>query len=369
MRVLQLIGDLDAGGAENVVVMLANGLARRGVQVTVCTRAGGNLAPRLEAVGLRVLEKRGRLDPGYVWRLCELIRRLQIDVVHAHLFGNNLYGALAGLLTGRRVVLTSHGWDCLRSRKRILAYRALSRLADAVVTVSAQLREDFGRRVGLGEGGVRLVPNGIDVSSLDRGEERPATRARLGVPDDAPLIGAVGNIKPVKGYDVLLRALPRVLESHREARLVIAGGVWGQERYAARLAELAASLGLRERVQFLGLRQDVPDLLRAMDLYVLPSRSEGTSIALLEAMAAGKPIVATRVGGTPRVVEDGVTARLVPPDDPEALASTVSGLLADPEAARRLGSAARRAVESEYTVDVMVRRYVSIYEEALACMR
>jgi len=232
------------------------------------------------------------------------------------------------------------------------------------------LREDFGRCVGLAEGAVRLVPNGIDVSRVERAAEPQVTRALLGVPNDAPLIGAVGNIKPVKGYDVLLRALPRILESHRKARLVIAGGVWwDQERYAASLAELAASLGLRERVQFLGLRQDVPDLLRAMDIYVLPSRSEGTSVALLEAMAAGKPIVATRVGGTPLVVEDGVTARLVPPDDPGALASALSGLLADREAARRLGAAARRTVESEYSVDVMVGRYVSIYEETLACTR
>lgn len=366
MRILQLIGGLDASGAETVVVNLSNGLIDAGHSVVVCARMTGVLADRLRAP-LEVLRKRGTLDWQYVRALCSLIRRHDVDVVHSHLFGNDLYAWPAATLTRRGLVITIHGADAIRTAKRRFAYRVIGRGADRVVVVSEALRDEFSRaRYGLGEG-LDLIPNGIDWNDRD-GSPPPDIRAELGLGPHQPIVGAVGNIKRVKGYEILIDAFAAIRSRHHDAVLVIAGADEDQA-YGRELVALAAKVGVEGAVHFLGSRRDVRRLLDTFQVYVVASHYEGTSLALLEAMGAGLPVVATDVGGNPALVRKGQTGMLVPPADSEAMASAVCRLLSDAGARARLGRAARERVRPAFDLSVMVDRYSMLYQGVIDARR
>lgn len=369
LRILEVIGHFDAAGAETVVLHLANDLARAGHDVFVTSRVPGALAASLENVGYVVIPKSGTLDLGYLWRLCRLIRRLKIDVVHSHLFGNNVYAFVAAKLTGRRIIITLHGFESFRSRKRILAYRLMAARADRVVVVSRALQDAFERLVGRAGAHLALVPNGIDLRRFREAIAGDDLRAELGLDPAAPVVGAVGNIKPVKGYDVLVEAWRQVAAVRPDARLLVVGAPsdGGENRtFKERLDRRVAELGLKGSVRFLGSRSDVHRLLRTFTVYTIPSRSEGMSLALLEAMASGRAVVATAVGGNPHLIQDGVTGLLVPPEDPDALAASILTLFGDAARREALGRQATASVE-RFAVAAMTEAYLRIYQVGEPC--
>jgi glycosyltransferase involved in cell wall biosynthesis len=192
-------------------------------------------------------------------------------------------------------------------------------------------------------------------------EVRGRTRAELGILDDERVVTVVGSLYAVKGHRYLLEAAPRILRACPSTVFLIAG----RGDLDAALREQARSLGIESRVRFLGLRQDVPALLAIGDVFVQPSLSEGLSIAILEAMAAARAVVTTRVGGNPELVVDGQTGLLVEPADAGALAAAVTRVLADPPEARRLGDNGLARVQSRFTIEAMVREYEVVYDEAL----
>jgi glycosyltransferase involved in cell wall biosynthesis len=341
---------------------VATGLDASRYRSVVCLFRDGWLRDRCERLGLEthVVPMTGMLDLGWLRRFGRLLRDREVGLVHAHEFGANTYGTLAGRLARIPVVATVHGRsyyaDCGRRR---LAYRVVSRAA-VMVAVSEDVKRFVVERTGVSARRVRVVYNGIGPAEPVSGEARARLRANLGIRNGERVVAVVGSLYDVKGHRHLLEAAPSILEACPSTVFLIAGR---GERKAA-LSEQARSLGIEARVRFLGFRPDVPALLAICDVFVLPSLSEGLSVAILEAMAAAKPVVTTRVGGNPELVVDDETGFLVEPADPRLLASAVIRILTDPAEARRLGDNGLSRVKSRFTIGAMVREYEAIYDAA-----
>lgn len=372
LRIALALESSGPGGAENMVVQLGLALRDLGHAPIVVTMREGWMTERAAAGGLPVWiePQRPGLDLGWVARFARRLRRERIDVLHSHEFAMNVFGGTAAVLARVPSVSTIHGKHWIADRKRrAIAYRVLARLGVPVVAVSEDLASYLASGLGIPREQIRLVHNGIPMRPPKVGAEhtpiaaaraaegaapdRVEIRRSLGLPAEGPLILAVGNLYPVKDHATLLRALPEL----PGARVAIAGR--GEEE--PNLRRLAAELGIEARVHLLGLRDDVDRLLAAADLFVQPSRSEGLPLAVLEAMAAGLPVVATRVGGMGEAVADGETGILVEPGRPEALAAALRRLLGDDVLRERMGRAARTRAQAEFSVETMARRYVALY--------
>ena len=359
-HVLQLIETGGPGGAERVLVSLAAALRELpDYRASAALLEDGWAAAELRARGVsyRCFQLRRALDPGLVVALATHLRREAVDLVHAHEFTMNVYGTMAARLAGVPVIATVHGRGYYaEAARRLAALRMAAQAGAMFVAVSEDIQRFLSAEVGLRD--VRLVPNGIDVDRPTSGD-RARGRQAIGVGPGEPVIGTIGNLYRVKGHRVLLEAAARLAPP---VHVAIAGR--GEEE--AELRRLAAELGMSDRLHLLGYRTDTPDLLAAFDIYALPSFSEGQSLALMEAMAAGLPIAATRVGGNPEVLgADGETGLFVPAGEPEAMAAVLARLLAEPGTARRLGEAARARARRERSLPVMLGRYRALYDELL----
>lgn len=357
-RILQTIETGGPGGAERVMINLVSRLHQdRAHGVSSLLIRSGWLMDRLIETGapLHQLELKRSIDPFFLRSLVRLIRRERVGLIHSHEFAMTLYGGVAGAITGVPVVSTIHGRSYYPDApRRVQALRMLSRRS-RMVAVSDELRGFL--TDSLGVRGVEVIPNGIDVDRYSGGA-REATRAELGFGPDDVVIGAVGNLYPVKGHTVLIEAVARLAPAFPTLRIAIAGR--GDEESALRTQAKEAGLG--DRLHLLGFRDDVPALLSAFDLYTLPSFSEGQSLALMEAMAAGLPIVASRVGGNPELLREGESGLLFDAGDSAGLAEALRRLIDDPELSRRLGAAARIRARKEFGVERMVDRYLALYQ-------
>ena len=251
-----------------------------------------------------------------------------------------------------------HGFSHFNRKRRCIC-RWLGRVTDLSLAVSQGVRDYLIAQCALDPAKVRVVHNGVDLERLRQHRPRTAVRRELGLAAEARVVGLVARLDHWgKGHREFFAALAALPEGYPVEALIIGGG-----RREAEMRRLAAELGLAGRVHFLGPRDDVPDLLSALDIFVLPSHSEGVSLALLEAMAAGLPVIATRVGGLPEVVTDGENGLLIPPQDPEALATALERLLADPDLAQKLGENARKHVEANFSLERLGREINEIYGE------
>jgi glycosyltransferase involved in cell wall biosynthesis len=347
------------GGLERVVLDLARGLDRARWRPLVYSLSPQiPMAEAFEACGVpvKVVEQHG-LDLGLPRRLARALRADRAGLVHAHNFGRFFYAGPAARLARAPALYTEHSNTRRDERALWLTQRRLSRWAGVVAAVSSQVRRGLVADQGLPAEKVWVVPNGIDPEPYAAAAvEREAVRAELGLPAEALVVGSVARLAPIKNQELLLAALAL----RPEAWLVLAGD--GPRRSA--LEALAGELGVASRVRFLGLRRDVPRVLAACDLFSLSSHSEGLPIAVLEAMAAGLPVVATRVGGLPDAVTDGRTGRLTPPGDAAALAAAWGELLA-PERRRALGQAGQAVLRERFSLAAMVAAYDGIYRQLL----
>lgn len=348
------------GGAEVLLLHLATELARRGYRVVPVGPANGVgwLGERLRAEGLepRTFTLRRAIDPGCVRGLLRLFRTEGVDIVHSHEFSMAVYGGAAARIAGIPHVFTMHGGTAFADRwRRRAALRSIARSSRSIVAVSDATRSHLARVLHLPEERIRVIENGVPAP------HGTASRIRreLALAGDEPLLLAVGSLYRVKGHAILLDALARLKDArpHLGWTLAIAGR--GEEEAALR--RFADEQGIADRCRFLGLRSDVGDLLAAADLFVLPSLSEGLPLALLEAMHAGKAIVASNVGGIPRVVRDGREALLVPAGDAEALSVAIADMLAEPARRTSLGRAARIAAAERYDIHRMTDDYLEAY--------
>jgi glycosyltransferase involved in cell wall biosynthesis len=296
VRVLQLLQGLAIGGIERMVLDLVFGLQPDEFATAFCTfDREGQLASEAEARGmpLHFRRRQGAVDAGFILWLAQLLRRERIDILHAHNATAFFYGAAATtLVPGTRFLYTEHDRAFPTPLRERGLHAVLARRVDAVVTVSQTLRDNLVRYEAFPERRVHVVKNGVALKNPSR--DRRAMRAELGL-GERPVAGIVARLAPVKNHALLLHAWKRVVASVPDAVLLVVGN--GSTEPATRA--LAAELELGDSVRFLGFRLDIPELLQAMDVFVLSSTSEGLSLTLLEAEAAALPIVATRVGGNP----------------------------------------------------------------------
>jgi glycosyltransferase involved in cell wall biosynthesis len=356
------------GGAEQLVLMTAPRLQREGFEVTVaCLKGWGPVGDELEARGVRgvALGARRPFDPRVAGRLLSILRRDRIQILHAHLFLANVAARLLGRMAGVPVVITSHhDTDLWMGPHHRLLESLTAPLSDAVVACSEAVRHWARERYGLRPGLVRTLHNATEIPAPgpDDAAARARVRRELGAADADLLVGAVGRLdEPKKGIPIFLAAARLLAREFPRVRFAVVGE--GPSRQA--LEARAAREGVSHRTVFAGERRDIHRVMRAFDLFVQPSLWEGFGVTLLEAMAAGTPIVATRVGGVPEVVLHGETGILVPPGDPEALAAAAAGLLRDRDRAAALARAGRGRVESEFRIDRLVAETAALYRELL----
>ncbi len=361
LRVLTLIDTIAGlGGAEMLAARAAARLDPARFESFFCTSraTGGQLAAELAGAGVHVLDL-GRRSRKQItgWRpLVQLLRRERIDVIHAHKFGSNVWGTLVGSIARVPVIVAhEHSWAGEEGRlRRLLDRWLIARGADAFVAVSAEDRRRMIELEGISASQIRLIPNGIPtLPPADPG----AIRHELGISPTAPVIGAIGRLSPVKALDVLIEAAALLRSGLPDLRVLLVGRGAEEDR----LRRLAAARGVEDVVLLLGERVDVSAVLAALDVAATCSDSEGIPLAVLEYMAAGLPVVATRVGGLPELVQEGVNGFLVPPRDPSALADALGRLLADPALRAELGRAGRERQQREFDLDVVVRRFEDLY--------
>jgi glycosyltransferase involved in cell wall biosynthesis len=371
IRVLFIIGTLDVGGSETQLAELAARLDRASFEVTVCVmKTGGALAAPLAARGVRV-ETLGftsarqvpwRQRPRAVFdawrgivRLWRLLRRERPDVVHGFLVPAYLLATFVGRLAGIRTIVSSRrSLGLFKEKKTVYLFfeRIADRMTDLFIANSEAVRADTLRREPVSPSQIIVIHNGLDFERLDLA----APAADL-PSDSRPRVIVVSNLIRYKGHEFFLRAWRDVVRRVPGATALLAGD--GPMR--GMLESMCRELGIEQTVTFLGVRSDVPSLLAASDLYVHPSLQEGYSNALLEAMAAGLPVIATAVGGNVEAVEDGVTGCLVPAEDAAALAAAMIRLLSEKSGAKAIGSRARAAVRARHGLADGVRSYEAVY--------
>lgn len=349
LRVVHLTPGLDMGGLEKLLVEFARHADRRRFALRfVSLGQRGVLADDIEACGWPVaaLGEADGLRPGLVLRLARRLRHAQVDVLHTHDDRAHLYGTLAGRLARvPAIVHTRHGRSPQLSRRQTMFVNAASRYIDSFVCVSEDSAR-LARANGVRADKVCTIRNGIDVRRF----------AYQGPNGEGPAL-IVARLSPEKDIDTLLRAAALVVAQESAFRLEIAG----DGPCLSALRQTCTALGLDEHVRFLGQVREVPALLARARLFVLSSLSEGISLTLLEAMARGLPLVATRVGGNPEVIAEGETGFLVPPQNPSALANALLRLWRDRSLCIRLGEAGRRRVEVDFDVRRMVAEYERLY--------
>jgi glycosyltransferase involved in cell wall biosynthesis len=369
IRVLQLITSLDRGGAENHLLALLTHADHDAFELETAVLSGdGELVGVFRDAGIPVhlLRARSRFDPGALGRLVSLLRTGHFDILHSHLFRADIYGGLAVAQLGRQrplLVSTRHNDDRFFLNPFVgIAHYLVSARQDLIIAISDHIaRFTVARGVRHPER-VRRVYHGLEPP-VTRALEREGQRIRgeLGIGPDAFLVGNVGRLAPQKGQRHLIRAMPLLLERVPRAHAVIAGG-GDLEDF---LRDLAQEMGVAERVHVLGPRKDVPELMHAIDVFAMPSIWEGFGLVLLEAMAAGRPIVASRVATIPEVVVDGKTGLLVPAGDPLALAEALAQLAHQSALATRFGEAGRERLRRHFSIDKMVGDTELLYRELM----
>jgi len=373
VRILHLVTTLGVGGAEKHLLLLAHGQVERGHDVRVAYLKGeGELTADFEArrVGVVRLVGGGPLARVPVagpllaarGRLVELLRTWRPDVLHTHLLKADALGAVSARAGGVRTLVSSKHNDeraLLRAEVAFLHGR-LSRRVARTIALSDHVARFVAEHGRVAPASIRRVYYGVDPAALQPRRPRAVVRAELGLSQDAPVLVCVGRLAPQKDHPTLLSALALLPEE--VVLLVVGGDPFGDGD--ARLAALARDKGLGARARFLGIRHDVPDLLAASDLFVLPSLWEGLGLVFLEAMAVSLPVVASNVSAIPEVVPDGVGGWLVPPGDPAALARAIATALADPDERARRGAAGRARLQERFTLPRMIDEVLAVYAEA-----
>jgi glycosyltransferase involved in cell wall biosynthesis len=363
-RILQIIPTLDRAGAEKQLCLLAAGLPRDEFEVHVCALTrGGPLAADFRAAGIPpvVIGKRWKVDPQAFWRLRGHVERLRPDLVHTWMFAANTYGFAAAKAAGvKNIVIAQRCVDPWKNRLQLALDRALARRCRAVVANSEGVRDFYVRRGAPAER-VRVIPNGVALPG-EPATTRGQLLAELGLPPASRLIGLVGRLWPQKRVKDAIWACDLLKVIRDDVHLLIIGD--GPQRDRLRRYRDQVSIG--DRVHFLGERGDVPRLLPHFDVLWSTSGYEGQSNAILEAMAAGVPVVATDIPGTRELVVRDATGYLVPVGDRAGFAQHTERLLDDAALAARLSAAARQRVESEFSVARMIERHAALYREVLA---
>ena len=360
MRIIYILPQMDIGGSETHVVRLAEGLCRRGHDVKIlCVFEEGRLAPWIleKKVPLEVLHAK-RWGLSVMGQIGQRLWKNPADIVHTYLFGLHLFAGFPARWTDPCAVISSRrGLELSMPWKLLCLEKMGNFFADYVVANSEVVRKWTIQREKLKAEKIITLYNGVDITEFSPGAGRETIRREFNISEGIPLIGTVANFSEPKGYPYLIETAGKILQTRPDCRFLFVG--FGPMEADMRSA--AARLAHGENILFAGMRRDIPRLLSAMDFFVLASLWEGMPNVVLEAMAMAKPVVSTPAGGVPEVITDGVNGRLVPFRDPQAMAEAILELLNQPEKAAELGRAARRKIETDFTLEHMIDQYENFY--------
>lgn len=363
--ILHLIDTTGPGGAETVFVNLLKELERTEFGNVVVLRGEGWVADQVRGLGIKphIIDSKGSFNLGYIKALRQLVGHEQIDLIHSHLLGSNVYGALLALITRKPMIATFHGAVDVAAGERFLRakFAIIGWGASAIVCVSERLKEELAQRNPLPAHKIRLIYNGVDPDVF---ADSPAwgLREELGLPQDATLVVSIGNIRPAKGYEYLVDAAINMATSDPEVHFIVVGHQ--KEQLFNKLKCQIASAPTKPNIHWLGFRQDVADILKQADIFLLPSVSEGFSISTVEAMMAGVPVVATRSGGPEEIISDRNTGTLIPVQDAGAIVRALQNLK-DPAIRDSVTEKARESAQKRFGLAGMLRSYSSLYQRLI----
>ncbi len=364
-RVLFLITTTDFGGTESILLELVKRMRGRGLELEVCSLcAPGQIGREIEAAGIRVTTLDMAADASFselvkgAWRLARMLDDRKIDLAQTFLYRANVVGAIAAKLSKRKPVLISsqRSLNPRGFRTAARAVRWTRRFSDLVVAVSDAVRDEVLTTEKTRGDKVVVIRNGVDTD-LFAPRDGSAMRAALGLRDDVLVVGGVGRLAPVKGFEHLVNATALAIERGVDVETVLVGD--GPQR--AELEALADTLGIAEHVHFLGMRRDLPELYAALDVFALPSVQEGSPNALMEAMASGLPVIASPVGGVPEIIDDRHSGILVEAADAERWADAIERLDGAPRLRADLGRNAREAALESLDIEMTVNSHAELY--------
>jgi glycosyltransferase involved in cell wall biosynthesis len=358
---------LPVGGAEHHLVNLLAGLDKnRFAPTVVCLGEPGAIGDRLRGEGVPFqsfgLPRKRLWMPWGLRRVAAYFREQRFDIVHTHMYHANTYGRVAAWWAGvPHIVATIHTNTVCPSRKQRIVNRWLDRITDRTIVVSEDIARTLTAQGDIAPARMVVIHNGVDIERYASGSPADATRMRLGIASDARVVCCVGRLEKEKRHNDLLAAFRIVKERVPLAHLLLVGG----GRMESAIGDAIELAGLRASVTMTGVRGDVPDLLRASDVFALASEREGLPLALVEAMAAGLPVVVSRVGGMPEAI-GGEAGLLFEPGDVDGLAQRLTACLTDANLRQRLGAAARQRAGKSFSTETMVRSLEAVYERSLA---
>jgi glycosyltransferase involved in cell wall biosynthesis len=357
--ILHLIETGGPGGAEQMLLRLCDEYKRKGYSQLVCLRKEGWLAEevRKRSLPLEIRPLQRKLDFSWLKELRQIIKHFEITSIHSHEFTMNIHGAILGKWLKIPSVATVHGKVYYNKKwNRRLAYRFISRLTN-MVAVSKDIKNYLISICKISPERVSVIPNGINIDFFRfNKEKRDIIRSQLKINDDQILLGTIGSYYPIKGHKFLIDALPGLILKYPNIRLVMAG----QGPLEKDLQAQINKNGLRDYVKIIGYVEDIPSLLSALDVFTMPSLSEGHPLALLEAAANGRSIVATNVGGISEIIKNTESGILVPPGDANALTEALSYLLSDPKIRITIANNAATVVNESWSINNTSERYLAL---------
>ncbi|AZT84121.1 glycosyltransferase family 1 protein [Marinobacter sp. NP-4(2019)] len=360
--ILHLIDTTGPGGAETVFISLLDKLKGTEFQNVVVLRGEGWVADQVRSLGLspHIIDSKGSFNLGYIRALRHLLKAEKVDLIHAHLLGSNVYGALLALICRTPMIATFHGAVDVAAGERFLRtkFSIIGWGASSVVCVSKRLQYELAERSPLPKHKLKLIYNGVNPEIFSRA---PATalREELGLSEDATLVVSVGNVRPAKGYEYLVDAAVNMADVDTNTHFIVVGHQ--REELFNKLKAQVAEAPRQPNIHWLGFRQDVADVLRQADIFLLPSISEGFSISTVEAMMAGVPVIATRSGGPEEIIVDGESGLLVPIKDPDAIVRAILNLK-ETALCREVTERARKTAYDRFSLESMLQSYFGLYQ-------
>ncbi len=367
IHVMQVLHTLEVGGAEKLAYDISNRFDESFSFSFFCLDALGYLSTLIEQEGGNVycFGRKDGWDFHLIKEFAELLTEKKVDIVHAHQYTPYFYAVLASFFSKRhpKVVFTEHGRhqpDKVRW-KRVIFNKLFRPVTAAYTGVANFSKDSLATFEKIPADKIEVIYNGIDLSRFPDDCDKAKLRKSLGFEEDKTLVGIIARLDPIKNHAVLIESISLLKEQFPDIQLIIVGEGPMQKE----LQELVNELNLEDYVVFTGLRKDVPRILMALDLFVLPSTMEAMSVTLLEAMSASLPVVATDVGGNKEVVVPHVTGELVPPKDAEQLAGAIESIISAPQKAVQMGKAGRKRVEDFFTFEQMIDNYKTLYLKIL----
>jgi len=365
INVIHLVEELTIGGLEKILTSIVLNLDKKKYNVSVwCLREGGFFANKLakEGIDFKILHISTSRNPLSIYKLYKLLKSRKFDIIHTHAYSAGTIGRMSAFLAGVPVIIShNHSVYDYYNRRYHFVEWFLSLITDRVVCVSDIVNRFANETQRINARKLITIHNGIDSEYTVLEKRTSVLRKELGIPVDHSVICTIAHMEEHKGIKYLLESASLLLQSRNDVSFLVVG----EGRLKEKLKILCADLKIEENVVFAGERGDIPEILSLTDIFVLPSLREGLPLTILEAMACGKPVIATNVGGIPEVVKDGVSGILISPKDPESLHSAMNELLGDREKMKKMGHNGKRVCSESFDSKTMIRKIEDLYDSLL----